>query len=174
MPRMLYCPAVAMRLRPTMTFYQGRIPVYERHNYLMKMAILLFGVAASILARYEEVSWVAVVTAASSAFTSWAEFSDSMRKTERYNRAVGNLKKLLNWWDSLSEVQKASKSSISNLIRTSESIISEERLAWTSTASQTKTNSADSGQPAEGTTTRNEKTQPDSVSVTVTSNTASI
>eukprot|EP00966_Prymnesium_polylepis_P002194 50440-Prymnesium_polylepis.1 len=102
----------------------------------MQVFILLFGASASVLARYERVSWVAIVTAASSALTSWVEFSSSEQKVERYTRAVTALQKLLGWWDSLAEVQKASKSTISNLVRTSESIISEERLAWTSTANK--------------------------------------
>eukprot|EP00966_Prymnesium_polylepis_P010853 249905-Prymnesium_polylepis.1 len=186
---------IAMRIRPTMRFYQDRIPQYTRQGYVMKAFILSFGVTASILARDEQVSWVAVVTAAASALTSWVEFSDTARKTERYTHAVNSLEKLLYWWDSLSEVQKGDtgapptharaargrgcvatpnlrcplpslvwnvscvelhlwaellsaqplshnttwqppkrKGNISNLIRTGESVISEERLAWTSTA----------------------------------------
>ena len=39
---------------------------------------------------------------------------------------------------SLSEVEKASKSTISTLIHSAEGIISDERLAWLSTASQGK------------------------------------
>tara|TARA_B100000780_G_scaffold43161_1_gene26767 strand:- start:151 stop:306 length:156 start_codon:yes stop_codon:yes gene_type:complete len=41
------------------------------------------------------------------------EFSDIMNKTERYTRAVNALESLLAWWFSLSEVEQASKTSIS-------------------------------------------------------------
>ena len=44
------------------------------------------------------------------------------------------MKKLLNWWDSLDEVEKASTETISRLIQRSEAIIADERIAWVSTA----------------------------------------
>merc|ERR1719311_281237 len=92
--------------------------------------------AAAVLSRYELMTWVVVVCALSSAFTSWMEFADSARKVERYTRAITALKKLLSWWKSLTEVERASTDSISTLINTSESIIAQERLAWVSTASK--------------------------------------
>ena len=45
-----------------------------------------------------------------------------------------SMKKLLNWWTSLSEVEKASTETISHLIHSGEAIISDERVAWMSTA----------------------------------------
>jgi hypothetical protein len=48
------------------------------------------------------------------------------RKTERYTRAVYGLSNLLSWWESMSEVEKASRLNISELISTSESILSGE------------------------------------------------
>ena len=46
-----------------------------------------------------------VVTSAAAALTSWTEFADIGRKTERYTRAVRSLKALLSWWDSLTEAR---------------------------------------------------------------------
>ena len=43
---------------------------------------------------------------------------------------------MLSWWKSLSGVEKASKGTIAQLIHSAEGIISEERLAWMSTANQ--------------------------------------
>lgn len=86
-----------------------------------------------MLARYKLVSWVVVVTSAGGAVTAWVEFADLARKIERYTTAVRSLDKLLTWWVSLGEVEKASTMTISRLISTGESIISEERLAWVST-----------------------------------------
>jgi hypothetical protein len=124
---------VKLRVEPMITFYTNRIPVYTRHGLLLRFTILVLGVAASVLARYEELSWVTTATAAATAVMSWAEFSDAARKVERYSSAVGALKNLLSWWDSLGEVQKASKEAIKHLVQTAEAIISEEQFSWTAT-----------------------------------------
>ena len=43
------------------------------------------------------------------------------------------LRDLLDWWRSLGEVEKASKTVISQLVNGTESIINAEQTAWTST-----------------------------------------
>lgn len=48
--------------------------------------------------------------------------------------AVKALTDLLDWWNGLGEVEKASKTVISHLVITSERIIADEQGAWTSTA----------------------------------------
>ena len=102
----------------------------------MKFMLLASTLASTLLARYNLALWVVAVTSGAAALTSWQEYSDVTRKTERYTRAAFELQNLLSWWKSLSEVEKASKSTIANLIHSGEGIISEERLAWMSTANQ--------------------------------------
>ena len=126
---------IELRIRTTMSFYERRIPVYTRRGMLLKLLVLLLGVASAVLARYEKLTWVTVATAAATAITSWTEFSDAARKVERYSSTIVALKKLLSWWSSLGEVQKASKESIAKLVERAESIISEEQVSWTSTTS---------------------------------------
>ena len=103
------------------------------------MTVALLGASASVLAHYDYISWVVLVTSGSAAVTSWAEFSDTARKAQRYTRAVTSLEVLLAWWASLGEVEQASKTSIASLIHTTEQIIAEEQMAWTSTAKRTAT-----------------------------------
>ena len=78
--------------------------------------------------------WVVLVASAAAALTSWMEFSDSSGKAERYTRAALGLRELIDWWASLSDVEKASKSATSQLVRIGERVIREERQAWTSTS----------------------------------------
>ena len=59
----------------------------------------------------------------------WGEFSDVASKTERYSRAVGALNDLLDWWTSLSDVEKASREAAEKLTRTAEGILADER-SW--------------------------------------------
>ena len=93
-------------------------------------------VISSVLAHYQMLAFVMIATAAATGVTSWAEFSEDARKVERYSSAVNGLKKLLNWWDSLGEVEKASRESIAHLVLEAEAIISQEQRSWTSTASK--------------------------------------
>ena len=52
---------------------------------------------------------VTAISSAATVFTSWTEYTDVARKTERYTRATLQLKKLLTWWGSLREVKMAAK-----------------------------------------------------------------
>lgn len=124
---------IAMRIEPAIEFYQRRIPAYARRTALLRLLIISLGVAASVLARYELIVFVVFVTSGGAAVTSWAEFTDTQRKTERYTRAVTSLRDLLDWWRSLSETQKAGKRQIDMLVATAETVINEEQSAWTST-----------------------------------------
>jgi len=129
---------IALRIEPAITFYQKRIPQYARRATAMKLIVVLLGIGASALARYEEVFLVILVTSAAAAATSWSEFADTQRKTERYTRSVQGLRDLLDWWRSLNEVEKASKTVISHLVNGTESIINAEQTAWTSTPASDK------------------------------------
>lgn len=116
-----------------MNFYTQRIPWYDLSHIVTKVLILTLGVCSTLSARYNTVAWVAVFTTAAVSVTSWQEFADSARKMERYTRAHMALKKLLAWWESLGEVEKNGKENISTLVRMSEAVIADERLAWLST-----------------------------------------
>ena len=125
---------ITHRLEPLNHFYTRRIPVYARRLLVFKLLLLTCVGGSALLSRYGLVAWTTVVTAFSSALVTWSEFSDLSRKLERYTRLVRNLKKLLSWWCSLSEVEKASTQNIAVLVRTSEAVIAEEQSAWISTA----------------------------------------
>ena len=53
--------------------------------------------------------------------------------------AVVELENLISHWKSLTEVEKASPVTIYNVVLTGESIISDERVAWLSTAQKSST-----------------------------------
>ena len=136
---------IALRIQPKLHFYARRIPRYNMKKNVLRLVVVLFSVAASALARYKLVALVVVATAASSAPTSWIEFTDMASKAERYTQTVSGLKNLLNWWASLTEVQKASRESIGKLIITSENIITQEQTGWTSIMSKNDSSSINGG-----------------------------
>mmetsp|Transcript_61073 Transcript_61073/g.176971 ORF Transcript_61073/g.176971 Transcript_61073/m.176971 type:complete len:918 (-) Transcript_61073:42-2795(-) len=127
---------IKLRVHPQIAFYSRRIPVYTRRCTFLKAMVLLLGAAASILAHYGMLPVVVMVTAFSTALTSWAEFEDYNRKVERYSSAVLDLKNLLSWWKALDDVRRAGKESIDCLVRNSEEIISRERTSWMSLAGE--------------------------------------
>jgi hypothetical protein len=136
---------ISLRVEPTMRFYERRIPKYLRWSQFFKLVLVILSVAASAIARLDMISLVLVITGASAALTSWVEFSNMGSKSERYTRALGSLKNILDWWSSLSAVQKASRESIERLVLTCEGIISKEQIGWTSMG---KINKESSGKPS--------------------------
>eukprot|EP00931_Biecheleriopsis_adriatica_P105153 TRINITY_DN79725_c0_g1_i1.p1 TRINITY_DN79725_c0_g1~~TRINITY_DN79725_c0_g1_i1.p1 ORF type:complete len:938 (+),score=120.38 TRINITY_DN79725_c0_g1_i1:158-2971(+) len=134
---------ITLRINKAMVFYQHRIPVYTRLRFALTIVILGLGIVASILAYAKLNDWVVMITSAAGLVTTWNEFSDAARKTERYTRAVSSLKKLLSWWSSLGEVEKANRDTIAHLICASEEIISEERIQWMSTANNAEMKGGD-------------------------------
>ena len=127
---------IKLRIESMIAFYKRRIPIYTQHSLNLKLAVLMLGVAASVLARYELLTWVIVATAAATATTSWTEFGDAAHKVERYSSAIDGLTRLLSSWHSLGPVHKTSRASIANLVLTAEAIINEEQVSWGSTASK--------------------------------------
>ena len=69
-----------------------------------------------LLTRYRLSLWVVVITSFAASITSWQEFSDAERKTERYTRAAYGLNNLVAWRHSLSGVEKVSRLTIAELI----------------------------------------------------------
>ena len=129
---------VEMRIQPWIEFYRARIPIYTNSRYRLKFVLLLCSLLATLLTRYRLSLWVITITSGAAAITSWQEFADTARKTERYTRAAYGLSNLVSWWDSLSEVEKASRLNITELVQTGEAILSDERSSWVSTSSKAR------------------------------------
>jgi len=127
---------IMLRVQPMMAFYARRVPMYNKYGLFLKVMILLFGIGGSCFAHYGKFTSVTAMTATATVLTSWSEFSDASSKVERYSSAIGALKTLMFWWDSLGDVQKASRESVNTLVERAEAIISEERCSWTSIASE--------------------------------------
>ena len=128
-----------VRITKYLSFYQRRIPQYARDRYIFKAILVMLTTAASAVSAYGLSVWALVIAAAVSMLTSWTEFADTGRKVERYTKAVVELKNLVSYWKRLTEVEKASPATIYNVVITGESIISDERVAWVSTAQKSST-----------------------------------
>ena len=127
---------ISLRLDKMMRFYQRRLPIYTRLRFVLRTTVLLCTSSSAVLSYLDLASWVIGVTSLAGAVVSWSEFSETARKIERYTRAVRSIKKVLSWWDVLTDVEKAGADNIATLIETGESIIADERQAWQSTANR--------------------------------------
>lgn len=117
-----------------MTFFQHRLPVYTYIRFWSRVVELSLPASGALLAYLNQTIGVIIVIIICSALLSCSEFSDITKKIERYTRAVRSIKNLLSWWDVLTDVERAGIDNISTLIETGESIISDERQSWNSTA----------------------------------------
>ena len=148
---------IALRVRPKLAFYRARIPHYARRRTVLRCFLFACTASGSIiayLANEGDVSprWAVVVTAAAAAFTSWMEFADIGRKVERYTRAVVDIQNLLSSWKSLSDVERSNPHEIAELVHNGESILSNERIAWVSTANRSlQGRGGEKGDDAKGT-----------------------
>ena len=140
---------IEQRLKKKKQFYEERLPWYAAMRLFLKLLTLSCTVAASIIARFGLSSYVTLITAFATGITSWQEFSDVERKMERYTRAIAAIENLLSQWDATSEVERASSTATANLVLTGESIIANERLAWTSTATARDEGAKDTEKPPE-------------------------
>jgi len=134
---------IKIRLEKWLSFYRQRIPYYARARDVYNGILVILAAAASVLTAYGEASLALLVTSAAAMLTSWIEFVDVGHKTERYTRAIVDLENLLSHWKSLSEAEKASPTTVAFLVQSGESIIAGERIAWQSTAAQTKQQNGD-------------------------------
>ena len=57
-------------------------------------------------------------------------YSELYSRIRRFHSTAGAITKLLNWWLSLAEVEKASVDNLALLVSGGEMIISSERLSW--------------------------------------------
>ena len=71
---------------------------------------------------------------------------------------IKGLKNLLDWWNSLTQVQKASRERIGQLITISESLIAEEQIGWMS-MSKNKDSGEKESKDSDGDSKRNVNTK---------------
>eukprot|EP00802_Teleaulax_amphioxeia_P002218 Tamp_02220.p1 GENE.Tamp_02220~~Tamp_02220.p1 ORF type:complete len:1055 (+),score=171.08 Tamp_02220:1064-4228(+) len=124
---------IQLRLLTLLSFYQSRIPKYDRIRNTCSGLLLVGTAAAAIIAYLGFSKYVAILTATTAAVTSWLEFHSTSTKISRYSASILSINNLLLWWDSISDVDKASPANVDHLVSMGEGIVNTERHAWLST-----------------------------------------
>ena len=88
---------IAFRLKPTMTFYRNRIPLYARTNSFARLLMIVGALGGGVLAVYDYAIWVGMLSSITSAVVAWTEFSGTEKKLDRYSNIVISLKSINLW-----------------------------------------------------------------------------
>ena len=125
---------ISQRVFPQCRLYQQRLPEYYCTNTTMQLLLVVLALVGSLFSILSISSWTAVVTAVVSGLTSWSEFRGTPAKIMRYSGAVHQITQLTLWWESLTDVDKASMKNVNHLVGTFEGYFIDECRGWLSTA----------------------------------------
>ena len=123
---------VSLRLLTMLRFYRSRLPRYARSLSLGTWTILVASSVGALVAFLGFAAHVAIISSASAAIAAWMEFRSTAQKVSRYNAIIVSLKNILLWWDSMSQVDRASPVNIDLLVQMGEATLNAERDAWMS------------------------------------------
>eukprot|EP00928_Gymnodinium_smaydae_P100038 TRINITY_DN970_c2_g2_i1.p1 TRINITY_DN970_c2_g2~~TRINITY_DN970_c2_g2_i1.p1 ORF type:complete len:1074 (+),score=154.58 TRINITY_DN970_c2_g2_i1:130-3351(+) len=129
---------IDLRLKPRRKFYEERLPKYVRRGVILQICVFMCSTVSAILSYYDIISAVAMISALSSAITSWMGFTDLSRKCERYTSAIRGIKDLERTWWTLTAVQKSDIRNINKLIIKGEMVLSSEYGTWSAASSSRK------------------------------------
>ena len=91
-----------------------------RRRRLLQVCIIACSLCSSILSHFKQGTWIPLVASLYSSLCAWQEFAGLDQKLRRYTEAVQALKGVLSWWDSLTEVERASPVCINRLVESVE------------------------------------------------------
>ncbi|GMI27381.1 hypothetical protein TeGR_g6154, partial [Tetraparma gracilis] len=126
------------RVRPMLHFYQSRLPTYSKRRGLYEGFVLLGSLAATLLAFMKLSHWAAVPASLAAAVTAFSEFNGTEKKLLRYSDCISGLDSILLWWRTLTDVERAGTSNVTELVQACENVFQSERQAWVSTSMGTK------------------------------------
>jgi len=127
-----------LRVTPLLSFYQRRLPWYERKRTCTEVFSIIAGLAGTMLAAISFETWAPILVAVSAALTAWHEFQSTRGKLTRYSDVLHGISRVTLWWDALTDVDKASQSHIDTLISSCEDLFATEYQAWLNTSLESK------------------------------------
>ena len=129
---------IALRLEPTIQFYQSRVQPYYMSKTAAAIFLMLATGASAAMASLGMTVWIGIISICASSVTSWVEFSGVAKKLARYSDCITKLRDIRLWWETLSTVKKSSSNSIRQLICMTEDVINSEIKAWLATSMAAK------------------------------------
>mmetsp|Transcript_44505 Transcript_44505/g.96819 ORF Transcript_44505/g.96819 Transcript_44505/m.96819 type:complete len:1024 (+) Transcript_44505:73-3144(+) len=129
---------IRYRLTPALNFYQSRIPRYNLERKAIQLLLLCTSILSAGLASFELSDWTAIVAAFAAAFAAWQEFTQLLKKLERYSQVSHGLQDVLMRWQSLEDAERQQLKHLEDLVQSTEELISSEHSSWLSDAKLAK------------------------------------
>jgi len=126
-----------LRVKPQLTFYQQRLPVYARARAVFEAVLVSASVAGSLLAFLQVSEWAVIASSVTAAVTAYQKFQNSEQKLTRFSGVIAGVDSLRLWWNALTDVEQAMPTNIASLVQTCEELFAGERQAWVTTAIST-------------------------------------
>ena len=117
------------RAKTALRFYQGRVPSYSFQRDFFMYAISLFTVISSACAVFNFSKktppefWVAIITAIITCFGSFEGQYEPTNKLRRYNNTIGELKRILFFWEGLTLLEQNKLQNITYVVEYTERAI---------------------------------------------------
>lgn len=100
---------VETRVRPLVAYFERRGPIVSRRNTLCESMSLLANTAGAVLSVLGLGSWISATVAVAATFLALQDYFYVPSQLEASNRTLQECHNLLNWWESLSLVQRKAR-----------------------------------------------------------------
>ena len=100
---------IECRVRPLSAYFERRAPVLARRNAMCEYAHLAANTAGAVLSVLMLGAWLPPTVAVAASFLGVTDYFYIPSQLEAANRAEQEVHNLLNWWESLSLVQRKAR-----------------------------------------------------------------
>jgi len=123
---------VAFRVHPTMVELKRLSWSHERVVYLLEMLRLLATMGAVLAALLQKAMLVTLVVAFVASITHVLDYHQFTARLQAVNAALGDLRNLMTWWESLDMVEKRMRPVKEHLVEVTEAAARSDFLLWAS------------------------------------------
>ena len=121
---------LAVRVDDQLRYYEKRTADHERLLRWLRLLVIGFAAAGTLLAAIGQELWIALTAAFAGAFTAYLEARQIQTSLVLYNQAAADLRTIRGWWKSLPAEAQAIPDNVDNLVRSAERILKAEMTGW--------------------------------------------
>jgi hypothetical protein len=126
-------------------FYQQKIPQCSRQRNYAQILMVSGSVGSGLLAIFGLGPWASIISIAITSISALLEFNGTNSKISRYSSTVHSLQNLVQWWQTLPQIDRSVVANIDKLVEECEGLLQGEQQAWQSTSQASKMMSKASG-----------------------------
>merc|ERR1719440_794177 len=115
---------VQFRTLPKLVYFSQQSPKQARQVAIFEIAAISLSTCCSLLAAFDKVQPVPLIVQGASTAAAWVAYKQMKVALKLTNSAVGQLERLVLWWQSLSMIEKRRPDKKEKLVRITEDVIS--------------------------------------------------